>query len=55
LFKKFYINPIREFDVNIFEDPFTMLENLFKEHSHLFEKIEDTYDQIVYLPLYSEQ
>lgn len=55
LFKKFYINPICEFDVNIFEDPFTLLENLFKEHSHLFEKTEDIYDQIVYLPLYSEQ
>jgi hypothetical protein len=55
LFKRFYIKPIYEFEVDIFEDPLSLLEKLFREHSHLFEQVEDTYDQIICLPLYSEQ
>ncbi len=55
LFKKFYIKPIYEFEVNIFEDPFLLLEDFFKDHKYLFEQWENLYDQIIYLPLYSDK
>lgn len=54
LFKRFIINPIEQFEVNIFEDPFVLLEQLFKDNQNLFES-ETSYDEIIYLPLYSEQ
>jgi len=52
LFKRFIINPIEQFEVNIFEDPFVLLEQLFKDNQNLFES-ESSYDEIIYLPLYS--
>jgi hypothetical protein len=55
LFKRFIISPIYEFEVHIFEDPLVLLEQLFKDHSHLFWHIWSTYDEVVYLPLYSER
>lgn len=55
LFKKFYINSIYEFDVKVFEEPLKLLEELFNNNEGLFVDTKDMYDEIVYLPLYSDK
>lgn len=55
LFKRFFINPIETFDVKMFEDPLELLEKIFNDYSHLFEETEKIFDEIIYLPLYSEK
>lgn len=55
LFKRFYNKPIMEFEVKVFENPFEILNVLYSEQINLLKESVQTYEEVVYLPLYSER
>ena len=52
LLKRFTISPVITFDVNMFEDPLTLIEELFESRNELLSSIDRETGEFIMLPLY---
>jgi hypothetical protein len=53
LYKRFFISPIITFDVDVFENPLALIEELFDNRNNLLWNINNNIENYIILPLYS--